>query len=47
MPCLNGQMDGRAVLVVQNVNFGVMSLHDDPTKFSMTMLEGPVECSVA
>ena len=40
-------MDGRAALVVYNVNFGAINLDKDISKFSMTMLEGPVECSVS
>jgi hypothetical protein len=40
-------MDGRAALVVQNANFSAMNSHKDISKFSLAMLEGPVESSVA
>jgi hypothetical protein len=47
MTSLNCQIDGSAVLVVQNVKIDAMNLQEDIRKFNMTMLEGPVECSVA
>jgi hypothetical protein len=40
-------MDGRAALAVQNVNIGAINSHKDISKFSIAMLKGPVEGSVA
>jgi hypothetical protein len=46
MPCLNGQMDRRALLSVQNVDICIMNLSKVISKVNKTILEGPVKCSV-